>query len=54
MDKNNEIEYEPEYGGQLVLPLTTLDTLNPLISENISITILVNLYLKVYLSWIMI
>lgn len=36
MDKNNEIEYEPEYGGQLVLPLTTLDTLNPLISENIS------------------
>ena len=36
MDKNNKIEYEPEYGGQLVLPLTTLKTLNPLISENIS------------------
>ena len=29
-------EYEPEYGGQLVLPLTVLKTLNPLISENLS------------------
>lgn len=29
-------EYEPEYGGQLVLPLTTLNTLNPLVTENIS------------------
>ncbi len=33
---NNVKEYEPEYGGQLVLPLTTLKTLNPLISENLS------------------
>src|SRR5690606_14141696 len=29
-------EHEPEYGGQLVLPLTTLYTLNPLITENAS------------------
>ena len=27
--------YEPEYGGKLVLPLTTLNTLNPLLSENL-------------------
>lgn len=33
---NSVKEYEPEYGGQLVLPLTTLKTLNPLISENLS------------------
>ncbi len=29
-------EYEPIEGGELVLPLTVLSTLNPLISENIS------------------
>lgn len=33
-DTRSEIDYEPEYGGQLVLPLTTIDTLNPLASEN--------------------
>ncbi|MCF6465390.1 peptide ABC transporter substrate-binding protein [Clostridium sp. Cult2] len=32
----NVKEYEPEYGGQLILPLTTLNTLNPLVTENIS------------------
>ena len=31
-----EKEYEPVEGGELVLPLTVLSTLNPLISENIS------------------
>lgn len=30
------MEYEPVEGGELVLPLTVLSTLNPLISENIS------------------
>ncbi len=36
IDKEKLAEYKPEYGGQLILPLTTLNTLNPLISENIS------------------
>jgi peptide/nickel transport system substrate-binding protein len=34
--KDKQAEYKPEYGGQLILPLTTLNTLNPLITENIS------------------
>ena len=29
-------EEKPEYGGELVLPLTTIKSLNPLLSENIS------------------
>lgn len=32
----NVEEHEAGYGGQLVLPLTTLSTLNPLVNENIS------------------
>ena len=29
-------EEEPEYGGELVLPLTTIKSLNPLLNENVS------------------
>lgn len=35
-DNSKQVEYEPEPGGQLILPLTSMTTLNPLISENIS------------------
>lgn len=35
IDENDNHTYEPEYGGELVFPLTTLRTLNPLITENI-------------------
>ncbi len=36
-DVHAKVEYEPEYGGgELVLPLTTIRTLNPLINENMS------------------
>lgn len=34
VNKDKQLSYKPEYGGQLVLPLTTLKTLNPLINEN--------------------
>lgn len=34
IDEDYEHTYEPEYGGELVLPLTPLRTLNPLITEN--------------------
>ncbi|MBZ2175328.1 peptide ABC transporter substrate-binding protein [Schnuerera sp. xch1] len=33
---NNPAKYEPEYGGNLVLPVTTLNTLNPLIANNLT------------------
>ncbi|NLJ78166.1 MAG: peptide ABC transporter substrate-binding protein, partial [Tissierellia bacterium] len=33
-DLVQKVDYKPEYGGQLILPLTSLDTLNPLVSEN--------------------
>lgn len=35
IDDSGEIAYEAEHGGRLILPLTTLHTLNPLISENL-------------------
>ncbi|NMA57846.1 peptide ABC transporter substrate-binding protein, partial [Clostridium cochlearium] len=35
IEEDKEITYEPEYGGSLVLPLTPLNTLNPLLSENL-------------------
>ncbi len=34
-EEDKKITYEPEYGGSLVLPLTPLNTLNPLLSENL-------------------
>ncbi len=34
-EKGKEKVHEPEYGGKLILPLTTLNTLNPLLSENL-------------------
>ncbi len=33
-DVTNETEYIPEIGGEVVLPLTTFNTLNPLMTEN--------------------
>lgn len=36
VDVNNKIAYEPEFGGELILPLSTIKTLNPLINENMS------------------
>lgn len=38
IDNNTEedIKYEPVEGGQIVIPLTNLNTLNPLITENIT------------------
>lgn len=30
----DDIDYEPEYGGEVILPLTTFKTLNPLLNEN--------------------
>ena len=35
IEDDKKITYEPEYGGSLVLPLTPLNTLNPLLSENL-------------------
>ena len=35
VEEGKEIVYEPENGGNLVLPLTMLNTLNPLLSENL-------------------
>ncbi len=31
-----EKEYKPEFGGELILPLTIIKTLNPLVNENVS------------------
>ena len=36
VDAKNKVEYEPEFGGELILPLSTIKTLNPLINENMS------------------
>ncbi|QQY80410.1 peptide/nickel transport system substrate-binding protein [Keratinibaculum paraultunense] len=36
VDVNVEKEYKPEFGGELILPLTIIKTLNPLINENAS------------------
>lgn len=33
---NEEVSYEPVEGGEIVVPLTNLSTLNPLMTENIS------------------
>ncbi|WP_353096663.1 peptide ABC transporter substrate-binding protein [Tissierella praeacuta] len=33
-DTGKTVEYKPEEGGQIVVPLTSLNTLNPLITEN--------------------
>ncbi|MBU5440042.1 peptide ABC transporter substrate-binding protein [Tissierella sp. MSJ-40] len=33
-DKKEQIEYSPVEGGQIALPLTTFNTLNPLMTEN--------------------
>lgn len=33
-DMGKTVEYNPEEGGQIVVPLTSLNTLNPLITEN--------------------
>lgn len=35
-EDNSQKEYEPEYGGKLILPLTNFTTLNPLMCESIS------------------
>jgi len=34
-EEEEETIFEPEYGGKIILPLTTLNTLNPLLSENL-------------------
>jgi len=33
-DYNSSDEYEPEYGGELILPVTSINTLNPLLVNN--------------------
>ena len=52
-DINEEIddvvEYSPVEGGNVILPLTNFDTLNPLMTENSSYYFLANLSLKDYL-----
>jgi peptide/nickel transport system substrate-binding protein len=37
IEHKSKKEEKPEYGGELIVPLTTIKTLNPLLSENISL-----------------